>query len=121
MKVTKIQVSQFNHNGYSYSDLPIIVDHNNNLIILPSLYLMLLTRFQVTHHFVEKENEEGEIERVIKEEDVVGKTIEIYCNKLVHFLSYVNSQNIKHISVHNHEASTEKFINKYINEELIKT
>ncbi|UUO25491.1 site-specific integrase [Colwellia sp. M166] len=121
MKVTKIQVSQFNHNGYSYSNLPMIVDHNNNIIILPCLYLMLLTRFQVTHHLVEKENKEGEIERKIKEEDVTSKTIEIYSNKLVHFLSYVNSQNIKNISVHNHEASTEKFINKYINEELIKT
>jgi integrase len=83
--VQRVLIKDFEFNGAKFERLPLVIDKNSNLLLLPLLWSVHLYTFGTSHQIKSKSHGKS-IEHFIEESDIHDITIESYFSKVFSFL-----------------------------------
>ncbi len=108
----RILLRDFEFNGTKFDELPVTIDHNSNIIVLPTLWSVHLVNIGTSHNLKVKLNEQI-AEEFIEEADLCDNTITSYISKVHAYLQTLTG------TIDNALANTTtSSVNHYLNEIL---
>ena len=116
----RITLKEFNFENQHFENIDTILDDNNRVILLPLLFATYLETVGNTIHFVQIDRH-GQYHREMREKPIAPHTASSYMAHLFKFLCYINQLAKEHpeVSVHQTNRGTSRFVNNYINNELV--
>lgn len=122
----KIKIKDFDYEDQNTSiklnEVDSFIDRDGCLIILPTFYSIFLSQNHSVYRSIKYKTRTNKIRKRYELFDITESTRIQYIGHIKDYLTYLEEKSSKDVnfpSIHLHENASEKFINEYINEELI--
>lgn len=113
----RILLRDFEFNGTKFDELPVTIDHNSNIIVLPTLWSVHLVNIGTSHKLKVKLNEQT-AEEFIEEADLCDNTITSYISKVHAYLQTLTGT-IDNVLANTSTSSVNHYLNEVLPEQKI--